>query len=928
MRRELAAFLEKLSELPASLRASAPYVGRVLETVIALCGDASEKVAKRGLMAASVLFSSISKACIERRQMQTIWDSWAALSQLQDCACKVLQSPSAKGGHKVHSIKLLESMVLFYCDKEFAWQSGEQKDGKFASQLKSKLKAASDAIFLASKSLVPVDTLPGPVAIVLLNALGALAKGQPALFARHSCDFLVGMANALGNEMAGPNTKFTALLQTLKQVLLSLLKTDSLVQYGVHEICFSAMENIGFDEVAGSLKRQALRKQQARDRFEGTQEPAAKRPKVVDALDADTLLSQFRRVAKQVSDLLGSSDELNFEGLAGVNLSAQATADAVISNFGFDVNSYIHDAIAVRAGEVGFAKSASEALTEANQASVKSISALTKDDMKMISMEALKRVFAASLEYSTHGAGSDVDVTFQDVTIARMVAVVLSTLLKLETQYCEDMINAVIAHTVDKMQRERGHGVAVILFYTIFAMGSKYRDMYKAVFVKLLRAMRDGLPPHDGAICKLMKEVPFLPAKEAVDFLKGLFEGPADKEQDEEFLEWASLGLNTIHELVFARPKLRRIFLNLSLSCAMNANPELRSKAIKLIANDLYPVAHIQGDIESFALKALQQLTTAQNITAGEVSRHMELFFALCSKKHDLLHELLSLFARSQKLQQQVMSQNVPKLAKLIPPTSTSLLDVIESPPPGSEVLLLLMLHTMAQESRLPPRLVKAVENLHDQTGDSRLLVPIFADMPKANAMDYLPKLVQLPETALKSAIVNAFSKDPNGRTPGSLAASDLLVGIHLVDERLGVPLKKLIECTNLCFQMKDIFTPKVLSIAIQHLIQQTPLPKLFMRTVIQTTNIAPQLKGFVVDLLAKLVGKKIWNDRSQWQGFLMCAKLTAPASYAIVMQLPVPSLQDALRRMPDLQQPLREYVQAHNASNFPKMAVQALSTT
>ena len=100
------------------------------------------------------------------------------------------------------------------------------------------------------------------------------------------------------------------------------------------------------------------------------------------------------------------------------------------------------------------------------------------------------------------------------------------------------------------------------------------------------------------------------------------------------------------------------------------------------------------------------------------------------------------------------------------------------------------------------------------------------------------------------------------------------------------------------------------------------------MRTVIQTTNIAPQLKGFVVDLLAKLVGKKIWNDRSQWQGFLMCAKLTAPASYAIVMQLPVPSLQDALRRMPDLQQPLKEYVQAHNASNFPKMAVQALSTT
>ena len=206
--------------------------------------------------------------------------------------------------------------------------------------------------------------------------------------------------------------------------------------------------------------------------------------------------------------------------------------------------------------------------------------------------------------------------------------------------------------------------------------------------------------------------------------------------------------------------------------------------------------------------------------------------------------------------------------------------------------------------------------------------MPIFADMPKGDATEILHKFVELPETARKTAILNAFSDNPEGRSPGSLSASELFVGLHLIDEaKYGIPLKKMIDCTNLCFQLKDIFSPKVLSIAIRQLVQYTPLPKLFMRTVIQTSKVAPQLTGFIVDVLVRLVGKKIWEDVRQWQGFLMCAKMTAPKSYPVLLQLPTPHLQAALQKLPDLKQPLSEFVQSERATaaKLPRTTLQVL---
>ena len=939
VRRELAAFIDALSTLPAETLTltKAPYLAQVFSTLCLLSRDKSEKVAKRSFMASIALFSSLYRACISQEDVQAIQSCWTSLADLKESATETLGSQAAKGGSKVYCVKYLECFILFLNEAELKVLC--MGDPAVYAKFQLAAKGAADTVFGLASFIMneneTTSTLPTPVAIVVLNALGALAKGKPEVFARRSCDVLSTLAAELGSKSKSggggggrgtDTTKVAAVLQSLKQVLLSLAKFEALLQFGVHDICVYALSLLGFDDAANQASKISSR-MMAVDSEDSRRPSKRQRSLPADVLDQNALIRKFTTIANQITTILSKDGLHDFEGPV---LSPEATADAVLANFGLNLSDFIRADEAEEAADGGqYARSSAEALMDANIAAIHHVNTLSKEDIKFMSLESLKRIFAANLSnLSGQQLDTEEEMSIQDQLLSRIVTIILGNFWDRDRSYCENVLNSLVNHILDQMQRDRGHATSMGLFYAIFALGESFRGVYNALLLKLVKGMRKKLPSHDTALCKLMLEVPILPKNEIVAFLRDMIIMSSDKEGEEEALEWATLGLNTLRDLVFERPSLRRACLTLSLSCAMHKNQGLRAKAIKLVANTLYPVAYLQGDIEKFALQALRQLTTAGDVSSGEVSRHMELFFALCTKKHDLLHELLSMFVRASTVQKQVMNQNVTSLAKLIPPTSPSVIVVVESPPRGSEILLLLMLHSMAEEQALPKQLVKAVQALYRKNGDARFLVPIFADMPKADAVAILPKFVELPETARKTALVNAFSKNPEGRSPGALSASELFVRLHLIDEaKHGIALKKLIDCTSLCFQMKEIFTPKVLSMAIQQLVQYTPLPKLFMRTVIQTSRVAPQLKGFIVNLLARLVAKKIWEDVRQWQGFLMCAKSTAPNSYPVLLQLPTPHLQAGLQRMPDLKKPLVEFIQQDRAigAKLPRTTLQLL---
>lgn len=89
----------------------------------------------------------------------------------------------------------------------------------------------------------------------------------------------------------------------------------------------------------------------------------------------------------------------------------------------------------------------------------------------------------------------------------------------------------------------------------------------------------------------------------------------------------------------------------------------------------------------------------------------------------------------------------------------------------------------------------------------------------------------------------------------------------------------------------------------------QTPLPTLLMRTVIQALGSYPRLSGFVMNILQRLILKQVWKQKVVWEGFIKCCQRTKPQSFAVLMQLPAPQLTEALNSCPELKEPLKEHL-------------------
>lgn len=63
---------------------------------------------------------------------------------------------------------------------------------------------------------------------------------------------------------------------------------------------------------------------------------------------------------------------------------------------------------------------------------------------------------------------------------------------------------------------------------------------------------------------------------------------------------------------------------------------------------------------------------------------------------------------------------------------------------------------------------------------------------------------------------------------------------------------------TSLCLNERLIYTDNILGEVIQNLIEITPIPLLFMRTVLQTLNLYPKMIHFIINILQQLIKKQV----------------------------------------------------------------------
>ncbi|BFG36416.1 hypothetical protein CerSpe_226900 [Prunus speciosa] len=520
-------------------------------------------------------------------------------------------------------------------------------------------------------------------------------------------------------------------------------------------------------------------------------------------------------------------------------------------------------------------------------------------------------------------------------------------------------------HILADYTNNEGHELTLRVLYRLFGEAEEEHDffssttatsVYETFLLNAAETLRDSFPASDKSLSRLLGEVPYLP-NSVLKLLECMCSpGSSDTtEKETQGGDRVTQGLSTVWSLILLRPPFRDPCLKIALQSAVYHLEEVRMKAIRLVANKLYPLSSIAQRIEDFAIEMLlsvksgdatertdaegsktesqkdsdlekhsneppsvsgnskdissdtHQSCNSQSVSSlsiAEAQRCLSLYFALCTKKHSLFRHIFSVYGSASKAVKQAVHRHIPILVRTMG-SSPDLLEIISDPPSGSENLLMQVLHTLT-DGIVPSReLVFTVRKLYDsKLKDVEILIPILPFLPKDEVMLIFPQLVNLQLDKFQAALARTLQGSSNSGP--LLAPAEILIAIHGIDpDRDGIPLKKVTDACNACFEQRQIFTQQVLAKVLNQLVEQIPLPLLFMRTVLQAIGAFPALVDFIMEILSRLVSKQIWKYPKLWVGFLKCAFLTKPQSFGVLLQLPPAQLENALKRTAALKAPL-----------------------
>ncbi|KAL1059861.1 hypothetical protein V6Z11_1Z001100 [Gossypium hirsutum] len=532
-----------------------------------------------------------------------------------------------------------------------------------------------------------------------------------------------------------------------------------------------------------------------------------------------------------------------------------------------------------------------------------------------------------------------------------------------------------------------GHKIVLHILYHLYSFTVSNADdtssysgvIYEKFLLAVAKYLLDTFPASDKSFSRLLGEVPFLPdsALKLLDDLCcfNVFDATRKETRD---AERVMQGLGVVWSLILGRPNNRqaclskalkhhRIHFALSLvfmhdfplfivflsllpvppwQSAVNSQDDIRGKAIQLVANKLYQLDYISGEIEQFATNMLlsaddrhaagaeflhsgsadergemevrsgytsttgsqfqeprvsgidsmiaeSTTNSASVVSFAEAQRLISLVFSLCTKKPSLLQFLFDVYGRAPKTVKQVFHRHIPIVIRALGQSCSQLLQIISDPPQGSENLLTLVLQILTQETIPSPDLVATVKYLYEtKLKDATILIPILSSLSKNEVLPIFPRRVDLPLEKFQLALAHILQG--SAHIGPALTPAKALVAIHdIIPEKGGLPHKKITDACSACFEQRTVFTQQVLAKALNQMVDQIPLPLLFMRTVIQAIDAFPTM---------------VWRMPKLWVGFLKCVAQTQPHSFPVLLQLPPPQLESALNKYGSLRSSLAAY--------------------
>ena len=459
-------------------------------------------------------------------------------------------------------------------------------------------------------------------------------------------------------------------------------------------------------------------------------------------------------------------------------------------------------------------------------------------------------------------------------------------------------------------------------------------SQYAMCLKKILNGMKECLEPRDKLFTKFLLEAPVLS-----DGVRRIIK---DYCMDPTRL---MVGFSTLRELISRTPAKCQEWLQLLLELTTAEIEQVRVQAIHS-AKKLHSRIEFTEQVEDFALHSLRQLLQPtppmkdidtdqiQEVlewTEESIKAYLYLYLALLPTNHSLFLNLAEVYVDSSPLIKRAILRHLEHPVRAIGMNSPELLRLVENCPTGAETLVTRVLHIVTDKNPPTLELVQKVKDLyHKRVSDVRFLIPVLNGLNKIEIINVLPKLISQTPNVVKEVfnrLLGSFqSESTTVAINPPLSPSELLVSLHTIESKSDV--KAIMKAINICFGEKEIYTQEVLAVVIQQLMDVSPLPTLFMRTVIQSLGMCPRLVGFVMNILSKLINKQVWKHPKVWQGFIKCCQMTKPQSFPVLLQLPKKQLDAILEVSPDIKNELVRHVENltyNQRSHIPKSLMQLL---
>ncbi|XP_074932462.1 symplekin [Phalacrocorax aristotelis] len=539
---------------------------------------------------------------------------------------------------------------------------------------------------------------------------------------------------------------------------------------------------------------------------------------------------------------------------------------------------------------------------------------LSDVQMEKLKLGAVKRILRAERAVACSGAAQ-----------ARV-----KILASLVTQFEVPLKSEVLAFILDDIRGRLDLAFAWLfqeynVYLSRFPAGSLER--YDECLIGLLAGLQEKPDQKDGIFTKVVLEAPLI-TESALEVIRKYCEDESR----------TYLGMSTLRDLIFKRPSRQFQYLHVLLDLSSHEKDKVRQQALLFIKR-MYEKDQLREYVEKFALNYLQLLVhpnppsvlfgadkdteVAAPWTEETIKQCLYLYLALLPHNHKLIHELASVYTEAIADIKRTVLRVIEQPIRGMGMNSPELLLLVENCPKGAETLVTRCLHSLTDKVPPSPELVKRVRDLyHKRLPDVRFLIPVLNGLEKKEVIQALPKLIKLNPIVVKE-VFNRLLGTQHG--DGASAVSplnpgELLIALHNIDSSK-CDMKSIIKATNLCFAERNVYTSEVLAVVMQQLMEQSPLPMLLMRTVIQALTMYPRLGGFVMNILSRLIMKQVWKYPKVWEGFIKCCQRTRPQSFQVVLQLPPPQLAAIFDKCPELREPLLSHVRAltpHQQAHIP----------